>query len=119
MSYGKIIKAAIYSFVMIAGSLLIVFSVVISTKDLHHDVTTADHTSKSSDTILLSSIDHESYDGNIQNGIYILNTKSKKIHVASCGIAKSIDDSNYASTDDIQPFLDSGYTSCGICMPSE
>lgn len=50
-------------------------------------------------------------------GIYILNTKSKKIHRADCSNATDISTDNKAEFDgDLAELFDEGYTYCGVCL---
>lgn len=48
---------------------------------------------------------------------YVLNTRTKKIHLPSCYYAKKIAEKNYATTDDLQSALDEGYSKCQKCHP--
>ncbi len=48
---------------------------------------------------------------------YVLNTRTKKIHLPSCYYAKKIAEKNYAATDDLQSALDKGYSKCQKCHP--
>lgn len=48
---------------------------------------------------------------------YVLNTRTKKIHLPSCYYAKKISEKNYAVTDDLQSALDKGYSKCQKCHP--
>ncbi len=48
---------------------------------------------------------------------YVLNTRTKKIHLPSCYYAKKISEKNYATTDDLQSALDEGYSKCQKCHP--
>ncbi len=48
---------------------------------------------------------------------YILNTNSKKIHLATCSYAASISDANRASTrKSLDELKAEGYTCCGVCL---
>jgi DNA-entry nuclease len=50
---------------------------------------------------------------------YVLNTNTKKIHLASCRSAGSISESNRDEyTGDIQDLISDGYSTCGICKPA-
>ena len=50
---------------------------------------------------------------------YILNTKTKKIHLPSCHGVSSMSEANKGSyRGDIQRLLEDGYTACGICKPN-
>ena len=50
-------------------------------------------------------------------GIYVLNTKSKKIHRADCSYAASISESNRQEFNgDISSLTKDGYTCCGTCL---
>ena len=49
---------------------------------------------------------------------YILNTKTKKVHLPSCSSAASIKEENKAgSTKTLDELLSDGYSACGICKP--
>lgn len=48
---------------------------------------------------------------------YVLNTRTKKIHLPSCYYAKKISEKNYATTDDLQSAIDKGYSKCQKCHP--
>jgi competence protein ComEC len=51
-------------------------------------------------------------------GKYVLNTKSKKIHYATCSSVASISANNIQEYNGlIDDILSQGYTSCGICKP--
>lgn len=51
-------------------------------------------------------------------GSYILNTKSKKFHTATCGQGQSISDGNRDEyTGDRQSLIDDGYEPAGCCKP--
>lgn len=51
------------------------------------------------------------------NGIYILNTSSKKIHRSDCANAANISTENKEEFDgDLLVLFDEGYTYCGVCL---
>ncbi len=53
----------------------------------------------------------------IPDGLYILNTSSKKIHLPFCGNAKSIAPANRQEYEgDLDALFDQGYTPCGNCF---
>ncbi len=105
---------------MVVCSSLVVFRVCYHSADKYGDATLITRTDKASETIVLTNAGEKiTYEEYAQSDFYILNTNSKKIHIASCGIAKNINENNYAQSDNLQYVLESGYTPCGICMPSE
>ncbi|MBQ8849949.1 MAG: DNA/RNA non-specific endonuclease [Clostridia bacterium] len=59
-----------------------------------------------------------SADAPSENGSYILNTSSKKIHRADCTYAVNIKEENKREyTGSIDDLLADGYTACGTCKP--
>ena len=52
-----------------------------------------------------------------QAKIYIINTNSRKIHSYNCPLAENIKEKNREeiSEDNLQHYLDNGYTYCGSC----
>lgn len=48
---------------------------------------------------------------------YVLNTKSKKIHLESCEAVENMSETNKAYTDDYDKAISEGYEPCGSCMP--
>ena len=54
------------------------------------------------------------------NVSYILNTNSKKIHLASCSAVKDMKPQNKEVTDkSYEELISEGYTPCGLCKPGE
>ena len=51
-----------------------------------------------------------------ENGtVYVVNTKSKKIHLPDCSSVADIKEANRAETEDPEPLLESGYAWCRRC----
>ena len=49
---------------------------------------------------------------------YVLNTKTKKIHLPTCTYAKNMKEQNKSqSTKTLDELIDEGYTACSICKP--
>ena len=49
---------------------------------------------------------------------YVLNTKTKKIHLPTCTYAKNMKEENKSqSTKTLDELIDEGYTACSICKP--
>ena len=65
----------------------------------------------------LPSVPNETDPPEEYNGIYVLNTKSKKIHKSDCSNAASISADNKEEFDgDIAELFEKGYTYCGVCL---
>lgn len=70
----------------------------------------------------ISTITTESIEENISNNdvTYILNTNSKKIHEVNCSAIKDTKPQNKKETNKtIEELEAEGYTTCGICKPTE
>lgn len=63
-------------------------------------------------------VDSASSDGQA-SGIYVLNTKSKKIHRADCSSVAKIDSKNLKRTNDYDRAIAAGYTPCMVCSPEK
>lgn len=61
-------------------------------------------------------VDSASSDGQA-SGIYVLNTKSMKIHRADCSSVAKIDSKNLKRTNDYDGAIAQGYVPCKICSP--
>ena len=54
----------------------------------------------------------------IYTGNYILNTKSKKMHIPTCKNVSDIKEENKQESNlDRQTLINKGYTPCGYCKP--
>ena len=63
-------------------------------------------------------VDSASSDGQA-SGIYVLNTKSMKIHRADCSSVAKIDSKNLKRTNDYDGAIAAGYTPCMVCSPEK
>ena len=63
-------------------------------------------------------VDSASSDGQA-SGIYVLNTKSMKIHRADCSSVAKIDSRNLKRTNDYDRAIAAGYTPCMVCSPEK
>ena len=63
-------------------------------------------------------VDSASSDGQA-SGIYVLNTKSMKIHRADCSSVAKIDSKNLKRTNDYDRAIAQGYTPCMVCSPEK
>ena len=63
-------------------------------------------------------VDAASSDGQ-ESGIYVLNTKSMKIHRADCSSVAKIDSKNLKRTNDYDRAIAAGYTPCMVCSPEK
>ncbi len=51
---------------------------------------------------------------------YVLNTKTKKVHLPTCHYAESMTETNRAESDKtLEELINDGYTACGTCKPDE
>jgi len=66
---------------------------------------------------LNSSPQFSSYSRQPQTSLYILNTKTKVVHVSSCRDVSKIATENYDTTTDLSVAKSNGYKSCGHCHP--
>ena len=48
---------------------------------------------------------------------YVLNTKTKKVHLPTCNSVRKIAPQNYATTDNLSQALADGYSPCQKCNP--
>lgn len=58
--------------------------------------------------------------GGDESSTYVLNTKTKKVHLPTCHYATSMTEENKAESDKtLEELISDGYTACGICKPDK